>query len=166
MSSDEISAYDRLVWPEQEIGHLLATGQRKREFRAYFLATLVYRMVSASWVVWDMSFQIRQGPIASRLLRPVHPLIQFAAQQSAAIPLRIALAAPIAAAAVAWVGRDAITDDPVDLFALPLLLAGAWAITFVWNGPASITPPRSSMWSARSATASSTRATATSGTRT
>ena len=60
----------------------------EREFRAYFLATLVFRLVAASWVVWDMSFQIRQGTIASRLLRPVHPLIQFAAQQAAAIPLR------------------------------------------------------------------------------
>jgi len=36
MSEEEISAYDRLVWPETEIAHLLATGQRRREFRAYF----------------------------------------------------------------------------------------------------------------------------------
>jgi ABC-2 type transport system permease protein len=103
----------------------------EREFRAYFLATLVFRMLAASWVVWDMSFQIRQGTIASRLLRPVHPLIQFAAQQAAAIPLRVVLATPIAVAAIAWVGADAITHDPVQLLALPILLAGAWAITFL-----------------------------------
>jgi pimeloyl-ACP methyl ester carboxylesterase len=36
MSGEEISAYDRLVWPESQIGHLLATGQRRREFRAFF----------------------------------------------------------------------------------------------------------------------------------
>jgi len=36
MSGDEVSAYDRLVWPESEIAHLLVTGQRRREFRAYF----------------------------------------------------------------------------------------------------------------------------------
>jgi hypothetical protein len=36
MNGDEISAYDRLVWPESEIAHLLVTGQRRREFRAYF----------------------------------------------------------------------------------------------------------------------------------
>jgi pimeloyl-ACP methyl ester carboxylesterase len=35
VSADEVSAYDRLVWPETEITHLLATGQRRREFRAY-----------------------------------------------------------------------------------------------------------------------------------
>lgn len=36
MSGEEISAYDRLVWPEGQIAHLLVTGQRRREFRAYF----------------------------------------------------------------------------------------------------------------------------------
>jgi ABC-2 type transport system permease protein len=103
----------------------------EREFRAYFLATLVYRMLAASWVVWDMNFQIRQGTIASRLLRPVHPLIQFAAQQAAAVPLRVILASPIAVAAVLWVGAGAVTHDPVLLLSLPVLLAGAWAMTFL-----------------------------------
>jgi pimeloyl-ACP methyl ester carboxylesterase len=32
---DGISAYDRLVWPEGAIEQLLATGQRRREVRAY-----------------------------------------------------------------------------------------------------------------------------------
>ena len=103
----------------------------EREFRAYFLATLVFRLLAASWVVWDMSFQIRQGTIVSRLLRPIHPLMQFAAQQAAALPLRAVLATPIAAAAIAWVGADALTDDPLQLAMLPLLLVGAWAITFL-----------------------------------
>jgi pimeloyl-ACP methyl ester carboxylesterase len=35
MSEEIPSVYDRLVWPEAEIGHLLATGQRRRELRAY-----------------------------------------------------------------------------------------------------------------------------------
>ena len=103
----------------------------EQEFRAYFLTTLVYRMLAASWVVWDMNFQIRQGTIASRLLRPVHPLIQFAAQQAAAVPLRVILASPIAVAAVLWVGIGAFTHDPVLLLSLPVLLAGAWAMTFL-----------------------------------
>jgi ABC-2 type transport system permease protein len=103
----------------------------EREFRAYFLITLVFRLVAASWVVWDMSFQIRQGTIAARLLRPVHPLFQFAAQQAAALPLRLFLATPIALAAVAWVGRDAFTRDPLQLAAIPILILGAWAITFL-----------------------------------
>lgn len=35
MNEDIPSVYDRLVWPESELGHLLATGQRRRELRAY-----------------------------------------------------------------------------------------------------------------------------------
>jgi len=103
----------------------------EREFRAYFLTTLVFRMVAASWVVWDMNFQIRQGTIASRLLRPVHPLIQFAAQQAAALPLRVALATPIAVASILWVGADGFSHDPAHLAAIPILVAGAWAMTFL-----------------------------------
>jgi ABC-2 type transport system permease protein len=103
----------------------------EREFRAYFLATLVFRLLAASWVVWDMSFQIRQGLIGARLLRPIHPLLQFAVQQAAALPLRFALATPIAVAAIAWVGTDAVTHDPLLLLALPVLLVGAWAMTFL-----------------------------------
>jgi ABC-2 type transport system permease protein len=78
-----------------------------------------------------MSFQIRQGLIGARLLRPVHPLVQFAVQQAAALPLRFALATPIAVAAIAWVGTDAVTHDPIVLLSLPLLLVGAWAMTFL-----------------------------------
>jgi ABC-2 type transport system permease protein len=103
----------------------------EQEFRAYFLTTLVYRMLSASWVVWDMNFQIRQGTIAAKLLRPVHPLIQFAAQQAAAVPLRVVLASPIAVAAILWIGIDAFTHDPFLLLTLPVLLTGAWAMTFL-----------------------------------
>jgi pimeloyl-ACP methyl ester carboxylesterase len=34
--STEISAYDRLVWPEGQVEHWLVTGERRRELVAYF----------------------------------------------------------------------------------------------------------------------------------
>lgn len=102
----------------------------EQEFRAYFLATLVIRMLVASWVVWEMNFEIRQGVVVTRLLRPVHPLVSYAAQQAAAVPMRIVLAAPIAIAAVAWIGTGAFTDDWRQLAILPLTLLGAWLLTF------------------------------------
>jgi ABC-2 type transport system permease protein len=102
----------------------------EQEFRAYFLATLVIRMLVASWVVWEMSFEIRQGQVAGRLLRPVHPLVSYAAQQAAAVPLRIVMATPIAVAALAWIGPGALTDDWRQLAVLPLALLGAWLLTF------------------------------------
>jgi len=100
------------------------------EFRAYFLATLVFRMLAASWVVWDMNFEIRQGTVSARLLRPVPPLLSYAAQQAAAFPLRLALATPVVVASLAWIGKEPLTGDPLQIAALPLLMLGAWAITF------------------------------------
>jgi pimeloyl-ACP methyl ester carboxylesterase len=35
VNEDVPSVYDRLVWPEAQIGHLLASGERRRELRAY-----------------------------------------------------------------------------------------------------------------------------------
>jgi ABC-2 type transport system permease protein len=102
----------------------------EQEFRAYFLATLVIRMLVASWVVWEMNFEIRQGTVVNRLLRPVHPLLNYATQQAAAVPLRIVLASPIALAAVAWIGTGPFTDDWRQLAILPLTLLGAWLLTF------------------------------------
>ena len=102
----------------------------EQEFRAYFLATLVIRMLVASWVVWEMNFEIRQGVVVTRLLRPIHPLISYAAQQAAAFPMRVIMATPIAIAAIAWIGTGSFTDDWRQVAILPLVLLGAWLLTF------------------------------------
>jgi ABC-2 type transport system permease protein len=103
----------------------------EREFRAYFLATLVFRLLVASWAVWEMNIEIREGNIAARLLRPIHPLLSYAAQQASAFPMRIVLAVPIVIASLLWIGTDVVTRDPVQLLLLPLTLVGAWAVTFL-----------------------------------
>jgi ABC-2 type transport system permease protein len=103
----------------------------EKEFRAYFLATLVFRLLVASWAVWEMNFEIRDGRIAARLLRPIHPLLSYAAQQSAAFPMRVALAIPIVVASLLWVGVDAVSHDPVQLALVPVTLLGAWTVTFL-----------------------------------
>jgi ABC-2 type transport system permease protein len=102
----------------------------EQELRAYFLTTLVFRMIVASWVVWQMNMEIRQGAIAARLLRPLHPLLSYACHQLAAAPLRLVLVTPIVALGLWWVGPDALTDDPRQLLLLPISLAGAWLLTF------------------------------------
>jgi ABC-2 type transport system permease protein len=103
----------------------------EQEFRAYFLATLVFRLLVASWAVWEMNLEIREGKIAARLLRPIHPLLSYATQQAAAFPMRLVLAVPIVVASLLWVGIGAVTHDPVQLALVPVTLAGAWAVTFL-----------------------------------
>ena len=102
----------------------------EREFKAYFLATLVVRLVTGSWLVWELTMDIRQGALSGRLLRPIHPLLSYATENLGALPLKLVLTVPVVIASIAWVGPGVLTHDPVQVAILPLALVGAWAITF------------------------------------
>lgn len=102
-----------------------------RDFTAYYLAALVVRLLTGAWVIWEVNFEIRQGTLAFRLLRPIHPLVAYACENVGAMPLRLVAALPIVAGA-AWAGGVGhVTRDPVLLAVFPLSLVGAWLITFL-----------------------------------
>ena len=105
-------------------------GFDARGFQAYFLMALVVRVSTGSWVVWEMSWEIRQGTLSKRLLRPIHPLLTYATENLGALPLRAALVLPIAIASVAWLGTGILVADPVQRAIVPLSLAGAWCLWF------------------------------------
>jgi ABC-2 type transport system permease protein len=100
------------------------------EFGAYFLTALIVRLVTSAWVVWELNYEIRQGTLAMRLLRPMHPFISYAAENLAAVPFRVILALPIGLGALLWLGTRHFTTDLVQWAILPLAIAGAWMITF------------------------------------
>jgi ABC-2 type transport system permease protein len=101
------------------------------EFTAYFLAALVVRLLTGAWVIWELTFEIRQGTLGYRLLRPVHPLVAYACENVAAMPLRLILSLPIATILLFTVGGDHVTRDPVLLALFPVTVIGAWLITFL-----------------------------------
>src|SRR5512133_1012695 len=103
----------------------------KADFTAYYLGALVVRLLTGAWVIWEVNFEIRQGTLAYRLLRPIHPLVAYACENVGAMPLRLGVAIPIAAIAVAVGGAGHVTRDPLLLAAFPLSLVGAWLITFL-----------------------------------
>ena len=103
----------------------------QKEFTAYFLAALVVRLLTGAWVIWELNFEIRQGTLAYRLLRPIHPLLVYACENVAAMPLRIALALPIAGTLLLTVGRTHVTHDPLLLAMFPVAVFGGWLITFL-----------------------------------
>ncbi len=103
------------------------------QFVAYFLATFIVRQVTGSWAFWEINFEVRNGTLAMRLLRPVHPLWTFAAENLASMPMRIAVSLPVALIALSVVGAGWVTHDLV-VWALWLLsIAGAWLITLLVN---------------------------------
>ncbi len=103
----------------------------ERDFVAYFLAALVVRLMTGAWVIWELNFEIKQGTLAFRLLRPIHPLVVYACENIAAMPLRAALAAPIALGLLFTLGGEHVTRDPLLLALFPVTVIGAWLITFL-----------------------------------
>ena len=105
-------------------------GYSQRGFTAYYLAALLVRLLSGSWVVWEMTMEIRQGTLALRLLRPLHPLLAYSAENLAAVPMRGIISVPIVALLLVFAG-EGVTHDP-RLWALFLpALFGAWLLTFL-----------------------------------
>lgn len=98
-------------------------------FAAYFLATVVVRQLTGSWLVWELNMDVRSGALARRLLKPIHPLVAYAGENMAAIPMRALISLPVTALALFVVGGAAPrTPALVLVFFLSLVLA--WLINF------------------------------------
>lgn len=102
----------------------------QRQFVAYYMATLIIRLLTSTWMVWELTMEIRQGRLAARLLRPLHPLLAYAAQHLAVVPLRMLITSPLLL--VLWVtaGSELTVGDPARLGILVASLAGAWLLLF------------------------------------
>jgi ABC-2 type transport system permease protein len=102
-------------------------------FVAYFLAMLIARLLTGSWIVWLLNHEIKEGAIGMRLLRPVHPLASYAVDGLSAVPFKTLFVTPVAVVAVVAAGPGSFSHDPVCWALVPLALVGAWAINFVIN---------------------------------
>ena len=108
----------------------------QKELQTYFLATLVVRILTSTWMVWELTMDIRQGRLATKLLRPLHPLLPYSAQHLAAVPLRVMMVSPVIAVLIWNMARHgglaAIPlADPRRLLILIAALAGAWLLLFL-----------------------------------
>jgi ABC-2 type transport system permease protein len=103
----------------------------QEQFVAYFLATFLVRQLTGSWVSWELNYEIRQGILAMRLLRPIHPLVTYAVGALAYTPLRVAAILPVAVAGLWLVGPGPLPASPGGWAAVALALLGGWLITFL-----------------------------------
>lgn len=117
-----------VVASEAPIGRFNQTN-----FVAYFLATFIVRQLTGAWAAWQMNFEVRTGTLAMRLLRPVHPLWHYAAENIAAMPLRLLVAIPVAAISLAVVGSGYLPRDPLMWVIWVFSILGGWLITFLAN---------------------------------
>jgi ABC-2 type transport system permease protein len=105
-------------------------GFDEKEFVTYFVATFLVRLMTGSWVVWELNMEIRQGTLAMRLLRPMHPFFAYAADNIAAIPLRALFAFPIGIAVFFAASGRPLESDALGWLFVSASVAGAWALTF------------------------------------
>ncbi len=97
---------------------------------AYFLATFLVRQLTAAWVAWQVGFEIKQGTLSMRLLRPVSPVLAFMIEHLAALPVRIVIAFPVALSLFLYNAHELL---PRSLLAWSMALSSiglAWLITF------------------------------------
>lgn len=103
------------------------------EFTAYFLADFIVRQLTGSWASWQLSFEVRSGSLSMRLLRPIHPLIAYATEQMAALPMRVVVAIPVAAVGLWLVGAKLLPHSVLGWALWLFALFGAWLITLLAN---------------------------------
>jgi len=103
------------------------------EFVAYFLSTFIVRQLTGAWVSWEMNYEVRQGTLALKLLRPIHPLWTYATENLAALPMRLIVAGPVAVIALLAVGSRQLSRDPAIWLIWCAAMLGAWLITFLVN---------------------------------
>lgn len=120
------------LWSSAAAGQRLGPEQMgQAELVGYFTLTLLVRLITSSWVLWQLTEEIRSGTLAQRLLRPIHPLVSYTAEQLAALPLRGAIVLPLALGLLYFFARGQITSDPWLWLCFVLALPGAWAINFL-----------------------------------
>ena len=90
------------------------------------------RQLVSSWASWEMNFEVRQGTLAMRLLRPIHPIISYAMGHIAALPLRLFVATPVAVALVIT-SREQLPHDPRIWAVWVPCMIGAWLVAFLSN---------------------------------
>lgn len=105
-------------------------GFESKDFVAYYLAALIVRNVTGTWVAFQINEEIVSGGLSMRLLRPIHPFAGYAATHLSAVPLRAIIALPVAIIMLVTSAREVLADSPLDLALFAVSLVGAWVLTF------------------------------------
>lgn len=102
----------------------------QRDFAVYFIAVLLVRQLSSSWLVWELNTEIKSGALAQKLLRPVHPLWYYSAENLGALPLRVVLCAPLVILSVVLFDALPLPRSASGALVFALALVGSWLINF------------------------------------
>lgn len=100
-------------------------------FVTYYLVGLVVRQLGAAWVVWQIDMEVRTGSLSLRLLRPVHPMWTYAAENLGAMPLRPIALAPVILLALVFLPAEPLTFTPMRVLAFLYATFAGWMLVFL-----------------------------------
>ncbi|MCE9671898.1 ABC-2 family transporter protein [Myxococcus stipitatus] len=105
----------------------------REDFVGYFLATFAVRQLTSAWAAWLINWEVKQGTLSMRLLRPISPLWAYASENVAGIPMRLVVALPVVVLSVVLVGSKAVPQTALGWGLFLVAVVGGWAITFLAN---------------------------------
>jgi ABC-2 type transport system permease protein len=101
-------------------------------FVAYFLSVFIVRQLISAWAAWEINFEVRQGVLAMRLLRPIHPVLSYAMSNLAYMPMRAMVTLPVLTILLVTNAEHLARSWGAWLLFV-VSLAGAWFINFFAN---------------------------------
>jgi ABC-2 type transport system permease protein len=110
-------------------GRTWATGS----FVAYFLSAFIVRQLISSWAAWEINYEVRQGTLSMKLLRPVHPVLLYLVQNLAYLPLRMVVTLPVVVILLFSSGANHLERNALTWLVFALSLVGGWMINFFVN---------------------------------
>lgn len=102
-------------------------------FVAYFLSAFVIRQMVSAWAAWQINFEARQGVLTTRLLKPIHPVLSYAVENFAYLPLRLVVALPVIVALAMTSASEHLARDPAVWGLCALSVIGGFGIAFFVN---------------------------------
>lgn len=118
------------LWDAVAAGGAVA-GLTAVDLGRYFVATLIVRQLSSAWLLWELNHEIRTGRLSTKLLKPMHPLVQHAVEMVVALPLRMAVLSPLLLV-LALARPDLVwAPTPLQAAAFVLALGAAWLVNFL-----------------------------------
>src|ERR1051326_4923025 len=96
------------------------------DFAAYYVCLTLVTQLTLSWNAWDFELEVRQGKLAPKLLRPLHPL-HYAVVENAVYKLTTLPALLPVLVAIAWSFGARFETQPwhVAMFGVSVILAAA-----------------------------------------
>lgn len=125
------------LWSAVSMHTPVTTAQGKQygaaDFVTYFLCAFIVRQIVSSWASWQINWEVRSGELSMRLLRPMHPIVVYGAQNLAALPMRLFVTLPVLVLLLATGAFTALPNNAQMWGYWGLAMLGGWLVTFFIN---------------------------------